>query len=168
MKKIIYSILFLLLLLVGVTGCKDLNINPNLPNNPPINEEEEDKDKNEEIDIDEDGLYISKDDVALYIATFNKLPSNYLTKSQVDGHISNIWTSENLASVGGDIFYNREKLLPIKTGRTFIEADINYQGSQSRGAERIVYSNDGLIFYTSDHYESFVLYNKETKELTSY
>ncbi|WP_276648398.1 ribonuclease domain-containing protein [Trichococcus flocculiformis] len=57
-------------------------------------------------------------------------------------------------SIGGDCFGNREGLLPKKSGRTYYEADIDYDGGY-RGAERIVYSNDGLIFYTDDHYESF-------------
>jgi guanyl-specific ribonuclease Sa len=29
--------------------------------------------------------------------------------------------------------------------------------AKSRGAKRIVFSNDGLIYYTEDHYESFEL-----------
>lgn len=162
MKKIITLMSLLLFLLLGIAGCGNLNIIPNEGSNkPPIVDEED------EI-IFEDGLFILKDEVALYIATYNKLPNNYITKSQVNGHISNHWTPENLASVGGDTFHNREKLLPIKVGRTFIELDINYRGASNRGAERIVYSNDGLIFYTSDHYGSFVLYDKETSEWKSY
>lgn len=57
-------------------------------------------------------------------------------------------------SIGGDRFGNREGLLPDAEGRKWYECDINFSGG-FRGAERIVYSNDGLIYYTSDHYESF-------------
>lgn len=166
MKKIIIFMSLLIFLLMGIVGCGYINNIPNGDNNiPPIIDKEDPKDEEK---IAEDGLFISKDEVALYIATYNKLPSNYITKSQVNGHIKNHWTPENLASVGGDRFGNREKLLPIKDGRTFIELDINYRGASNRGQERIVYSNDGLIFYTSDHYGSFVLYDKETSEWKSY
>ena len=112
-------------------------------------------------------MYTSKDEVALYITTFHKLPSNYMTKSEADGNISSIWTQANKASIGGDVFGNREGLLPNAAGRTFIELDIDYNGA-SRGALRIVYSSDFRIFYTNDHYDSFVEYDKETREWKSY
>ena len=54
-------------------------------------------------------------------------------------------------------FGNREGLLPDAPGRTWTECDINTLGASGRGAERIVFSNDGLIYYTPDHYESFTL-----------
>ena len=57
-------------------------------------------------------------------------------------------------SIGGSVFYNDDGLLPDKKGRVWHECDINYHGGY-RGAERLVYSNDGLIYYTADHYESF-------------
>lgn len=117
-------------------------------------------------DIDEESFYISKDEVANYIATFHKLPNNYMTKSQA-GDISSKWTTESLASIGGDSFENRENLLPSASGRSYYEADINYNGV-SRGAERIVFSNDGFIFYTEDHYDSFVFYDSMTREWIDY
>jgi|GEM_PF-3312757 len=119
------------------------------------------------IVVTEDGLYTSKDEVALYIATFHKLPSNYMTKAEAGGSIKTLWTTTNKASIGGDTFGNRERLLPSAPGRTFIELDIDYNGG-SRGAKRIVYSSDFRIFYTSDHYDSFVEYDKETREWKSY
>lgn len=60
------------------------------------------------------------------------------------------------AAIGGDCFGNREGLLPEETGRTYTECDINTLGADSRGAERLIFSNDGLYFYTSDHYASFM------------
>ena len=66
------------------------------------------------------------------------------------------------AAIGGSRFGNYEGLLPKAPGRTWTECDINTQGKSSRGAERIVFSNDGLIYYTADHYESFeLLYGEE-------
>ena len=57
--------------------------------------------------------------------------------------------------IGGDRFGNYEGLLPKAKGRSWTECDVNTLGAKSRGAERIVFSNDGLIFYTADHYDSF-------------
>ena len=68
----------------------------------------------------------------------------------------NLWDVTEKKSIGGDRFGNREGKLPIKEGRQYYECDINYEGGY-RGSERIVYSNDGLIYYTKDHYENFVL-----------
>ena len=59
------------------------------------------------------------------------------------------------AAIGGDRFGNREGLLPKASGRTYTECDLNTDGASSRGAERLIFSNDGLYFYTEDHYESF-------------
>ena len=115
--------------------------------------------------IDEDGWYYSKEDVALYIHTYGKLPSNFITKSEAEklgwtgGGVGNY---KEGAAIGGDKFGNREGLLPKKSGRQYYECDIDTKGKGSRGAKRIVFSNDGLIYYTDDHYESFeLLYGKE-------
>lgn len=168
MKRRLTFISLLIFLLMVASACVNPNINWPGGNPPIIDKEDEVVEEPVDTPIDEDGLFVSRDEVALYIATYNKLPKNYQTKSQTNGHISNYWTPENKASIGGDVFQNREKLLPIKTGRTFIEVDINYRGGSNRGTERIVYSNDGLIFYTGDHYGSFVLYDKEIREWKSY
>ncbi|MDB6353382.1 ribonuclease domain-containing protein [Trichococcus sp. K1Tr] len=109
--------------------------------------------------VTEGQAYSTKDEVAAYIHQFNALPPNYLTKDEAeelgwDNAEGNLWEVTDGMSIGGDFFGNREGLLPNKSGRTYYEADIDYDGGY-RGAERIVYSNDGLIFYTDDHYESF-------------
>lgn len=113
----------------------------------------------ETIEIEENEYYYNTEDVALYIHTYNKLPENFITKSEAnemgwDSQTGNLWEVANGYVIGGDNFGNREKLLPTKEGRKYFEADVNYEGGY-RGAERLVYSNDGLIFYTEDHYESF-------------
>jgi len=59
--------------------------------------------------------------------------------------------------IGGDRFGNYEGLLPDAEGRTWTECDIDTLHEKNRGAKRIVFSNDGLIYYTEDHYESFTL-----------
>lgn len=127
-----------------------------------IGDIEEIKDREEEVeDISEDGRYKTKEEVALYIHSFNKLPSNFITKKEAsdlgwESSKGNLWDVTDQMSIGGDRFGNREKRLPIKEGRLYYECDLNYEGAY-RGAERIVYSNDGLVYYTGDHYESFTL-----------
>ena len=95
--------------------------------------------------IDEDGIYDSKEDVALYIHVYGKLPKNYVTKSQ--------YNKEKNLCVGGDRFYNKEGLLP--NGETYYECDIDTYGITSRGAKRLVWTKSGIVYYTGDHYESF-------------
>lgn len=118
-----------------------------------------------ETDVAEDGEYWTKDEVALYIHLFGHLPKNYITKNEAQDLG---WTGGSLepyapgCSIGGGYFGNYEGLLPTKKGRKYTECDIDTRGKKSRGAKRIVFSNDGLIYYTDDHYESFtLLYGEE-------
>ena len=113
--------------------------------------------------IDRDGVYDSKEDVALYIHTFGCLPSNYITKEEA---MAAGWSGNGGDKldkycpgkcIGGDRFGNREGLLPAAKGRTWTECDIGTLGAKNRGVKRIVFSNDGLIYYTGNHYESFEL-----------
>ena len=115
--------------------------------------------------LDEDGYYTTKEDVALYIHLYGHLPDNFLTKKEAQDLG---WSGGSLepyapgCSIGGSRFGNYEGLLPDKKGRTWTECDIDTMGAKSRGAKRIVFSNDGLIYYTGDHYESFeLLYGEE-------
>lgn len=116
--------------------------------------------------LSEDGRYNSKEDVALYIHLYGHLPGNYLTKRQAEalgwsGGSVERYAGEG-AAIGGSRFGNYEGLLPDKEGRTYTECDIDTVGTSSRGPKRIVFSNDGLIYYTGDHYQSFeLLYGEE-------
>lgn len=110
--------------------------------------------------IDENGTYDDRESVALYIHTYGKLPPNYITKAEAEDLGWEGGSVEKYAPgkcIGGSRFGNYEGLLPKKDGRQYYECDIGTLGKNSRGAERIVYSNDGLIYYTGDHYESFEL-----------
>ena len=112
------------------------------------------------VSIDENGSYYSKDEVALYIHTYGKLPSNFITKNEAEALGWNGGKLESCApgkAIGGDYFGNYEGQLPEKKGRSYTECDIDTKGAFARGAKRIVFSNDGLIYYTEDHYETFVL-----------
>ncbi len=113
-----------------------------------------------ETAIDYDGYYYSRDDVALYIHSYGCLPGNFVTKDEArDAGWNGGSVEEYLPdmAIGGDRFGNREGLLPEAPGRIWTECDINTHGASGRGAERIVFSNDGLIYYTADHYENFEL-----------
>lgn len=103
--------------------------------------------------------YSTPEEVAAYLYQNQELPPNYLTKQEAaklgwDSDEGNLWEVADQMSIGGDHFGNYEGLLPEEADREYFEADVYYEGGY-RGPERIVYSNDGLIFYTDDHYESF-------------
>lgn len=112
-----------------------------------------------EATVSESGQYSDPVSVALYLHTYGHLPDNYLTKSEAESlgwsnSLGNLWDVATGCSIGGDKFGNREGLLPKAKGRQYYECDVNFDGGY-RGGERIVYSNDGLIFYTADHYSSY-------------
>ena len=121
-----------------------------------------DADKPDIPGISEDGYYYSKDEVALYIDSFGHLPGNYITKEEArslgwDGGPLDPFAPD--MAIGGDSFSNREGLLP--KGKKYRECDIDTH-KKGRGEKRIIYSSDGCIYYTDDHYESFeLLYGEE-------
>ena len=115
--------------------------------------------------IDREGSYTTAEDVALYLYTYDELPDNFMTKDEAR---ELGWSGGSLEKyapgmcIGGDYFGNYEGILPEEPGRDYYECDIDTLGAQSRGPKRIVYSDDGLIYYTEDHYETFtLLYGEE-------
>ena len=141
MKWLLSAILFL-----GIfTGCTEVDDSGNAVT--------------DEMIVEQDGWYSSKEEVAAYLIEFECLPENYLTKNEAydlgwNPDEGNLWDVAEGMSIGGDKFGNREGLLPKEKGRQYYECDIDYEGGY-RNEKRIVYSNDGLIYYTDDHYESF-------------
>ncbi len=129
---------------------------------------EEWEDKNESSDsygksdpnLKEDGSYTSKEDVMNYLIQYKHLPDNFITKKEAR---SLGWSGGSLEPyapgkcIGGDRFSNYEETLPYVKGRRYYECDIDTLGAKKRGAKRIVYSDDGQIYYTEDHYETFEL-----------
>ena len=112
-----------------------------------------------EAAIDEDEAYYTKDDVAAYIYAYSHLPSNYLTKKEAQNlgwvaNKGNLWDVAYGKCIGGDKFGNREGHLPKVSGRTYYECDVNYYGGY-RSDERLVYTTDGYVYYTEDHYNTF-------------
>jgi len=108
------------------------------------------------VSVTEDGEYTSKEEVALYIHLYGHLPSNYITKKQAQelGWNSSEGNLDEVApgkSIGGSRFGNYDGQLP---DGSYKECDIGYTGGY-RGADRIIYSSDGRIYYTDDHYKTF-------------
>ena len=110
--------------------------------------------------IDEAGTYTGKEDVSLYLFTYGRLPQNFITKSAARAlgwNGGGLDDFEYGKCIGGDRFGNNEGLLPEAHGRDYYECDIDTLHEDSRGAKRIVFSTDGLIYYTEDQYDSFEL-----------
>ena len=133
--------------------------------------EDSETDVAEPEDEETDGVvygndYSTPEEVAAYLNEFHELPPNYITKSEAmdmgwESSEGNLYEVTGGLSIGGDYFSNYQKALPTAHGRKYYECDVNYYGGY-RGAERLVYSNDGLIYYTGDHYNTFtLLYGEE-------
>ena len=136
--------------------------NTMVPESPSILPEQ---DSIAEPELEEEGAYTSKEDVAYYLFLYGHLPSNFITKKDAEALG---WPGGSLEPyapgmcIGGNRFGNYEGLLPEKEGRYYTECDIDTLGADKRGAKRIVFSNDGLIYYTEDHYKTFeLLYGEE-------
>ena len=89
----------------------------------------------------------------------NVLPDNYVSKQSAiqngwKNNKGNLWQVMPGSNIGGDVFFNSKGKLPNFPGRIWYEADINYTGGY-RNSHRLLYSNDGLIFATYDHFKTF-------------
>ncbi len=139
---------------------------PEVSTEEPVVEENEIPAEEETAVIDENDTYTSKEEVAAYIHEYGHLPSNFITKKEAKklGWVSSEGNLDEVApgmSIGGDYFGNYEGNLPEAKGRDYYECDIDFDGTY-RNAKRIVFSDDGLIYYTEDHYETFeLLYGEE-------
>ncbi len=128
--------------------------------------EEQGASEEQVVSLEESGEYTSRDEVAAYLHEFAHLPDNFITKEEArelgwvskEGNLGEVAPGK---SIGGDHFGNYEGQLPKEKGRKYYECDIDSDGGY-RGAKRIIYSNDGLIYYAEDHYETFeLLYGEE-------
>lgn len=160
MKKII-KLLALLLLTLSLTACSVMDVLGEVDWDEVANAIDQAQTTQEGTgnhSLKEDGSYTSKEDVALYLWVYGCLPKNFMTKKEAQDLG---WSGGSLepyapgCCIGGDSFGNYEGLLP--EGPKYTECDIDTMGAKSRGAKRIVFSSDGYIYYTDDHYESFTV-----------
>ena len=167
MKRKLTALLLLLALLLSLTACGDAAQTIDTVQQAAQTVQEIAAAQEEETpDIEEDGTYTTKEDVARYIHTYGHLPDNFITKKQAQALGWEGGSLEPYAPgkcIGGSRFGNYEGTLPEKDGRTYTECDIDTLGAEKRGGKRIVFSNDGLIYYTEDHNETFEpLYGEES------
>lgn len=167
-KRIIEALMIFMLLILIMVGCSDkppTSTDQNIISKETVQEQQEITENNDKAQqeqqsqVQRDGHYTSKEQVATYVHQYEKLPDNFITKKEAtemgwQSQEGNLWEVAPGKSIGGDRFGNREKLLPDKKGRKWTECDIDYKGG-FRQDKRIVFSNDGLIYYTEDHYQSF-------------
>ena len=97
--------------------------------------------------------------VVNYLSIYGQLPENFITKREAqdmgwDSRWNYVGEVAPGMSLGGDRFGNYDRKLPTKKGRTWYECDVNYRGKK-RSAERLLFSSDGLYYYTNDHYQTF-------------
>lgn len=183
MRKILVLLLTLIMTVCVVSGCskkKDADPKPQTTTTQTSNAQQSAtqtvkqnqtaqtnanvKTNSGKIKIDKNAAYTDKEHVAAYINEFAKLPHNYITKNeakklgwQTNGTLDKVAPGK---SIGGDRYGNYEGRVPNKSGRTWKECDIDYVKG-NRNSKRIVFSNDGLIYYTNDHYQTFTkLYGK--------
>lgn len=167
MQKILAFFLAFMLSVSVMAGCGNNNTKAadsqqtqttNIKQNNTQTSDANSKANSSKIKISEDKAYTDKEHVAAYINEFAKLPHNYITKNeakklgwQTNGTLDKVAPGK---SIGGDRYGNYEKKLPDKNGRSWKECDIDYVKG-NRNGKRIVFSNDGLIYYTGDHYNNF-------------
>lgn len=164
MKRTLISMLLVLALALSaliLAACEDFDIEGGRSSQGSTAAEESDGSKDAaagSVSVQKDGTYDSKEEVSAYLSIYKKLPKNYITKKEARKMGWNGGYLEPFApgkTIGGDRFKNYEKKLPEKGGRKYYECDIDTLGAKKRGAKRIIYSNDGLIYYTGNHYKSF-------------
>lgn len=140
----IWKVVLALIISLFLTACQS-------PSSPTL--DTADNGQHQTVSIHEDGFYYEVEDVAAYIHLYEDLPDNYITKEEArDMGWS---TADDTWVVGGDPFGNYEGLLPDHPGRQYYEADIQAGYTHHRGPERLIFSDDGLIYYTDNHYDSF-------------
>lgn len=95
------------------------------------------------------------------LRTTGQLPGNFVTKNQAinagwkPGKALNNYVSGG--QIGGDVFHNTTGVLPSAPGRIWYEADVGLSNTMSRANQpgtRLLYSNDGQFFITTDHYKT--------------
>ena len=150
--KLICAALLTVAFLVSLSGCQPKEVAPVAVSGAV-------KSDATAVQVEKGKPYSTANEVAAYIHKFRQLPPNFISKLEAqklgwDQAKGNLWQVADRKSIGGDRFANREGKLPVASGRQYYECDIDYRGG-FRGAKRLVYFNDGLVFYSEDHYKTF-------------
>ena len=150
--KLICAALLTVAFLVSLSGCQPKEVAPVAVSGAV-------KSDATAVQVEKGKPYSTANEVAAYIHKFRQLQPNFISKLEAqklgwDQAKGNLWQVADRKSIGGDRFANREGKLPVASGRQYYECDIDYRGG-FRGAKRLVYSNDGLVFYSEDHYKTF-------------
>lgn len=151
--------IFIAMMMIWVVGCSDTGTLSTSDRAGTENGTLSQGETEASFEVSEDGQYSSKEEVAAYIHSYGHLPDNFISKTKArklgwDSKEGNLWEVAPGMSIGGSQYKNYDGALPDAEGRTWTECDIDYQGG-FRGAKRIIFSNDGLIYYTEDHYQTF-------------
>ncbi|MPY84572.1 MAG: ribonuclease N [Actinophytocola sp.] len=77
--------------------------------------------------------------------------------SDLPPQVAETWRRIEAGEAEGSVFGNREGLLPQRPYGYYREYPVPTPGSDDRGARRLVVGEDGELYYTGDHYQSFVL-----------
>ena len=119
----------------------------------------DEKANREEISLEEHSIQNLTNEVKVinYVKSNHELPEYYITKSEArkqgwvpsEGNLCDVLPGK---AIGGDKFSNREKTLP--SGKQYCEADVNYNCG-NRNADRIVFTKEGEVYLTKNHYKSF-------------
>ena len=122
-------------------------------------EPEQQSDSQKQTEVDFQLPVTDPQQIVNYLDIYGELPDNFITKKEAqkrgwDSRYNYVGEVAPGMSIGGDRFGNYQGLLPSKKGRTWYECDANYRG-RKRGPERLLYSSDGLYYYTNDHYQTF-------------
>ncbi len=162
MRKSVSNILFLLILLVAVVYLYRSFVRPGKKGIAPQTESRANQVRGNEVADSAPGDIeaLTREAVVVpYVKQHNRLPYYYVSKREArqKGWIA---SAGNLCDVlpghaiGGDVFTNRERSLPSGPGRKWFEADINFRCGR-RTTDRLIYSNDSLVYVTYDHYKTF-------------
>lgn len=157
MKKSSSVIIILLLVIIGILLYNNYSQKTVVTPKPPENVTTDKQDENKPAgQIDE----LTKESAVVpFVKQNGTLPEFYITKKEARQHgwdaaKGNLCDVLPGRAIGGDIFTNRERSLPTKKGRTWYEADLNYNCGH-RNSHRLLFSNDGLVYVTHDHYKTF-------------
>lgn len=156
MKKIFknLSLVFMIAVMLFTTACAKNNVESNTNDTATVSQNADNKANTNNTTQQkplEDEYYYTKEDVAEYIHEYKKLPPNYITKKEAEQQGWSVKNTDGFV-IGGDKFGNREGNLP---DGEYFEADISAGYGNNRGAERLVFTKDGTVYYTDDHYETF-------------